>query len=152
MELSLVYYSYSLAFASGDGFLSNKMYLGSDAQHMFDGFCKGVLLSGDLIVLSALGSLYIDIEGIHVVHAVYEYLIVGCIALFDENGLYLGGEYIYAPDDHHIIASALGLAHLDESAPTGAFSACEHAKVSCAVSYQWECLFCDTCEDEPSKV
>ena len=60
--------------------------------------------------------------------------------------LNLRGEYIYATDNEHIIASALGLSHSDSCSAASTFFSCECTDISCAVSDKRKSLFTDTCE------
>ena len=90
MELSLVDNPYSLALASGNGLGRYKMNLGADAEYLLDSGGKSLFLV--LNALNGIGELLlvhlnINIESIGIVHSVYLYLIIGSIALLDENCL-----------------------------------------------------------------
>ena len=84
MELALVDDAHGLAFGPCDGLRSHEMDLGADAQHGAHSAVQG-LLAGlyvrDLIGELLGGELDVDVEGIRVVLAVDDYLIVGGVAL-----------------------------------------------------------------------
>ena len=55
-----------------------------------------------------------DVQGVGVVHAVNEDLIVGGIALVQQDGLDLRGEHVDAADDEHVVGASHRLGHLEE--------------------------------------
>ena len=67
------------------------------------------------------GELDIDVESIGIVLAVYDDLVVRSVTFFEEYCFDLAREYVDASDDHHVVASAQRLGHLDMGAAAGAF-------------------------------
>ena len=88
------------------------------------------------------------VERVGVVDAVDHNLIVGRVALLQQDGLDLRREDVDALDDQHVVAAASRLAHLDVRAPAGAFFAAQHADIARAVAQQREGLLCDGREDQ----
>lgn len=151
MQLALVDDAHCLTFAAGDGFRCHQVDLRADAQHGADGSLQGLLPGGvglDGIVKLLRGHLDVDIQGIRVVDPVYQDLIVGAVALLEQDRLDLGREDIDAADDHHIIAAAHGLVHPDVGPAAGAFFPGQHADIPRTVADDGEGFFVQARKDQ----
>ena len=151
MQLALVDDSDCLAFRSCNRLGGHQMDLGANTQHGPHGSVQGLfpcLDIGDLVGELLGGELDINIESICVVDAVDLDLVVGRVALFEENGLDLAGEHVDAADDHHVVAAAHGLGHLDMCPPAGAFLTGEDADVLGAVTQEGEAFLVEGSEDQ----
>ena len=141
MKLTLVNYADSLALAANDGLGRYKVNLGTDSDHCAHcGFERLFLL---LVFRNDIGELVgsklnVDVKGVAVVLTVNYNLIVGCVALIEKHGFDLAREYVYTADDHHVVASAHRLAHLNKSSAAGAFFALENADIACSVAEKRE--------------
>ena len=127
------------------------MHLGADAQHAAHGHLQAPLSFLDIRYLVGemlRAQFHVDVQGVGVVHPVHQDLIVGRIALVEEHRLDLAGEYVDAPDDHHIVAAAHGLGHAHEVAPAGALLPAQDADVPGAVAQERECLLVQGGEDQ----
>ena len=141
VKFSLVDYADSLAFTSCDGLGSDKVYLGIDSEHGLDRLSERALLDGKILdgIRELVGAeLNVNVEGIVVLYAVNLDEVVGGVAFVKKNGFDLGGEYVNAADDEHIVASAHGLCHLDECSAAGALLAGENADIAGTVTEKRE--------------
>ncbi len=103
MQLALVYDADSLALAADDGLGRNKMDLRSDAQHGAHGGCE-LSLSCEVLgndIGELLGSqLDVDVEGVAVVLAVDDDLVVRGVALLEQHRIGLHILTCVLPQEH----------------------------------------------------
>ena len=112
MELTFVDDTYCLTLASRNALGSYEMYRGIDTEHSLHCSRKSLFHRSDSAdgIGELLGiHLNVYVEGIVISYAVNDDLIVRLIALVEKDGLDLAGEYVYAADNKHIVASSHGL-------------------------------------------
>ena len=130
------------------------MDLGADAQHGAE-LCHDVLFDpfhgADIVGEQGLAHFHVDVQGVGVVLAAHDDLIVGgdvAAADLQQDFLDLGREDVDAADDEHVVGAAHGLCHTDVGAAAGALFPVEHADILGAVAQQGEGLFGDGGEDQ----
>ena len=126
MQLSLVNNADCLALAALNGFRRNQVNFRINAEHR--AHCRrqpafARLHFGNLIRKTLGRAFHVNIKGIRIVHTVNHNLIVRRVALLEQNGFNLAREHVDAADNHHIVASAERLRHLDMRSSAGAFFA-----------------------------
>ena len=130
------------------------MDFGTDAQHgaqLGDDVLLDLFDGTDLVGEEGLAHLHVDVQGIRVVLAAHDDLIVGgqvAAADLQQHFLDLRGEDVHAADDEHIVGAAHGLGHADVGPAAGTGGPIQHADVAGAVAQQGEGLLGDGGEDQ----
>ena len=143
MQLSLVDDTDSLAFGPCDGLGRHQVDLRADAEHRAHCGVEGTLarLYVRDLIRELLGREFdVDVECVGVVLAIHDDLVVGSVAFLEEHCLDLAREHVDAADDHHVVASAHRLAHLDVRSAAGALFARQHADIARSVAEKRERL------------
>ena len=150
-NLTLIDDTDSLALAALDALRRDKFDFRLDAEHRFQTIYQLFLTLHDFtdVIGKHLGShFYAYLEGIVIINAVYDDLIVCRITIVHKYGFDLRREYIDAADDQHIIGTSARFRHPDMRAAAAAFLACQDTDIFGAVADHRKCLFVNCRKDQ----